>query len=78
MESGVDICASRFIDDNKSVFYTQNTLYFFDGNDEVLYTHELEDNTSVLLNTEDAYVITANGENVKMQYIDYQDVFDTE
>ena len=76
VESGVDICASRFIGEDKAAFYTPKKLYFADIDKGILHTYTLGDNTEVWLEREGVHLVHGDGEQAKIQYISYRELFD--
>lgn len=76
VESGTDICSSKFIEEGKVIFYTSKTLYFADLDRCVLYTYDLSENTLVLLEQYGVYIVENNDNQAKIQYISYEESFE--
>lgn len=76
VESGADICESRFIEEDKVVFYTSKILYFADIDKGVLHTYSLDDNVQVWLGRESVRLVHSGSEQAKIECMDYSEVFD--
>lgn len=77
MESGADICESKFIAEDKAVFYNPNTLYFAELGKGVLHTYPLDGNALVLLKGEGAYIVVhSDNEQALIKYISYDEIFE--
>ena len=77
VESGVDICESRFVEENRLVFYTVHAIYFIDLQECVMNIYELESNSFVFWSENGVYstMRDSTGE-IKFTFLSYSEIFD--